>query len=231
MEPRAVVDPSARIRYAGDSLGDELVGTPPPVSPLALLERWYAEAAADPRIAEPGAMVVATVDSDGRPNARTVLLKALDGEGLVFFTNLASAKARELAADARVALVLPWHPVYRQVRVRGVAEQVSREQAAAYFASRPRDSQVAAWASRQSEPIASRAALVEQVAAAQQRFAGEEQVPLPAFWGGFRVRPVEVELWVGQESRLHDRVVFTSLDGAPADLGDAGRWRAERRQP
>lgn len=226
-----MVDPSARIRYAGELLADELVGAPPAVAPLPLLQTWYAEAAADPRVVEPGAMVVATVDADGAPNARTVLLKGLDADGLVFFTNLGSAKARELAADARVALVLPWHPMYRQVRVRGVAEPVSRAEAAAYFASRPRDSQVAAWASRQSEPIASRAALVEQVTQAQRRFADTEQVPLPPFWGGFRVRPVEVELWVGQESRLHDRLVFTSLDGAPADLADPARWRAERRQP
>jgi pyridoxamine 5'-phosphate oxidase len=229
MEPGpSVVDPTARLRYEGESLDDEAVAG---AAPLTLLERWYADAMADERIAEPGAMVVATADARGGPNARTVLLKGLDARGLTFYTNLESTKARELAARPEASLVLPWHPMYRQVRVRGRVEQVSREEAAAYFGSRPRESQLGAWASRQSAPIGSRAELDARVAAEHDRFADAAEVPLPPFWGGYRVRPFEVELWVGHASRLHDRFAFVSADGGPAPLDDPAAWRVERRQP
>jgi pyridoxamine 5'-phosphate oxidase len=223
-----VVDPTARLRYAGTGLDDDLLAGG--VAPLELLERWYAEAAADHRVVEPGAMVVATVDADGGPNARIVLLKGLDARGLVFFTNLRSAKGRELESRPWAAVVLLWHPMYRQVRARGPVEPVAREEAAAYFASRPRGSQVGAWASRQSAPIGGRDQLEEAVAAMERRFDGVD-VPMPPFWGGCRVRPAEVELWVGHASRLHDRIAFTTPDGRPAALDDAAAWRARRLQP
>ncbi|HZI97780.1 MAG TPA: pyridoxamine 5'-phosphate oxidase [Actinomycetales bacterium] len=224
------VDPTARLRYDGAGLDDGAVAALRGVPPLTLLERWYAHAAADERIAEPGAMVVATTDPAGHPNARTVLLKGLDPGGLVFFTNLASTKAAELDAAPYASLVLLWHPMFRQVRARGPVEPVSREESATYFGSRPRESQVAAWASRQSQPIASRAEL-EAAVRRRETELGDADVPLPDFWGGYRVRPVEVELWVGHRDRLHDRVAFTSSSGAPAPLDDAAAWQVSRLQP
>jgi len=226
-----VVDPRARLRYSGAGVED----VDPADGPWEVLVRWYAEAVADERIVEPGAMVVATVDSSGRPNARTVLLKSLLPEGFDFYTNLSSAKAVELAGTAHACLVMLWHPMFRQVRVRGPVVQVSRQECATYFAGRPRGSQLAAWASRQSAPLASRQELLEEVARVENRFGSldgaAEPVPLPPFWGGFRVLPVEVELWVGHESRLHDRLVWTSADGRPARLDEADAWDHLRRQP
>ncbi|MEJ5946218.1 pyridoxamine 5'-phosphate oxidase [Pseudokineococcus basanitobsidens] len=229
---RPVVDPSARVTYTGAGLDDEaaLWRAEPPVAPLDLLERWYAEAADDERVAEPGAVVIATVDADGVPDARTVLLKGLDGRGAVVYTNLGSAKGRQLAAVPRAALVLPWHAMSRQVRLRGDVEAVSREEAGVYFAQRPRGSQVAAWASAQSEPVASRAELERRVASLEERFAGRD-VPLPDGWGGVRVRPTSVELWAGRASRLHDRAAWSSRDGRPARLDDASAWELRRLQP
>lgn len=227
MEEPPIVDPAARIGYAGTTLTAQSV----PAAPLALLKTWYADAVADARISEPNAMVVATVDAEGMPNARTVLLKRLDGEGFSFFTNTGSTKAAELQANPVACLVLLWHPMYRQVRVRGVVQPVERHLAEAYFATRPRDSQIAAWASRQSEPVDSRADVERAFADAHARFAGQAQVPMPPFWGGYLVRPTEVEFWVGQASRLHDRLVYASLDGAPARLDDPGAWTTRRRQP
>ena len=221
------LDPLARLTYEGSGLADAAEGE----RPLTVVRRWLADAVADERIVEPGAMVVATVDADGRPNARTVLLKGLDARGFTFYTGLGSAKAHELAANPTASLVLLWHPMYRQVRARGVVEQVSREQSRAYFQSRPRDSQVAAWASAQSSPLGSRAELQAAVERVEQQFAGQDPLPLPDFWGGYLVRPFEVELWVGQRSRLHDRLVWTSRDGRPAPLDGVTRWHVSRRQP
>ncbi len=222
-----VVDPASRLSYEGAGLVDLAEGA----SPLDVVRRWYAEAVEDDRVTEPGAMVVATVDVDGVPNARTVLLKGLDRDGFVFYTGRDSAKGRELASTPSAALVLLWHPMYRQVRARGPVEEVPRSMSERYFQSRPRDSQVAAWASAQSSPLRTRADLETAVAGVEARFAGREVLPLPDFWGGYRVRPVEVELWVGQRSRLHDRLAFTSLDGGPAPLDEPDRWHPGRRQP
>jgi pyridoxamine 5'-phosphate oxidase len=225
------VDPAARLAYDGAGLDDVAVAALAGVAPLGVLGQWYADAARDERVAEPGAMVVATVDAAGLPNARTVLLKGLDAEGLVFFTNLSSTKAQELAAVPAAAAVLLWHPMFRQVRVRGPVEQVSRELAATYFASRPRDSQIAAWASHQSRPVGSRVALVAAVHRREIQLGEAAEVPLPNFWGGYRIRPVQVELWVGHTDRLHDRVAFASASGVPAPLDDASAWAVERLQP
>ncbi len=221
------VDPGARTDYEGEALTDADAAA----APLVLLERWYAAALADPRVGEPAAMVVATVDDDGVPDARTVLLRGLDAQGLVFYTNLASAKARQLAARPAAAVVLPWHDMHRQVRVRGPVEPVDRGLAASYFAGRPRGAQVGAWASRQSAPLAARADLDARVAELGARWPEGTEVPLPDHWGGFRVRPVEIELWVGRASRLHDRLVLTSISSTPAPLDDGAAWARARRQP
>ena len=226
-EEPPVVDPTARLTYDGDLLGDDVGG-----APLPWVVRWYREAEADERVVEPGAMVVATVDADGRPDARTVLLKGLSADGFVFFTNTRSAKGQQLASTPYASLVLLWHPMYRQVRVRGSVEPTAADVAARYFASRPRGSQVATRASRQSHPIGSRAELEARVAAEEARWpdtGNPDDVPAPSTWGGYLVRPDVVELWVGQRSRLHDRILFTR--SGRGGLDDPRSWRTTRLQP
>jgi pyridoxamine 5'-phosphate oxidase len=174
--------------------------------PIALFERWYADAAAS-GIIEPNAMVVATVDPDGAPSSRFVLLKGLHDGAFVFYTNLASRKGVALATEPRIALLFPWHPLERQVRVEGIAEPVGREEVAAYFAGRPRGSQLGAWASHQSQEVAGREELAAAYAAVERRFEGAE-VPPPEEWGGYRVEPRAVEFWQGRPGRMHDRLLY-----------------------
>jgi pyridoxamine 5'-phosphate oxidase len=168
---------------------------------------------------------------------RTVLLKEADRRGFVFYTNLGSRKAGELARG-RAAVLFPWHPMQRQVAVRGQVEQVPREESAAYFASRPWASRIGAWASRQSQPLVARAELEERWQELAQRYpdrGSPDDVPLPPFWGGFVLRPDEVEFWQGRPSRLHDRLVFVAAGPAQAaadvDIDDPAAWRVVRRQP
>lgn len=191
--------------------------------------RW---AKARDDLPEPLAMSVATVDTEGAPNLRTVLMRFLDERGPGFVTNLDSTKSRELRADPRVAASLTWPSVFRAIRFRGRAEPIEREVVRAYFASRPYGSRVSAWASEQSRPVADRAALEQAWARVLARFpeTGEpDEVPLPDFWGGWRIVPDEVELWAGRSNRLHDRIVFTRVgDG---DLSDPASWTRSRRQP
>ena len=195
-----------------------------PPEPIAQFRAWLAEAiAADPL--DPTAMTLATADGAGRPSARVVLLKGYDERGFVFFTNYGSRKACELAANPRAALVLYWPACDRQVRIEGVVEKTSRAESAAYFATRPLPSQLSAWASRQSAPVAGRAELEAAMAAAGERFAGGE-VPAPEDWGGYRLRPELVEFWQGRPSRLHDRLVYRRRDAAAG-----GGWTLERLQP
>jgi pyridoxamine 5'-phosphate oxidase len=195
-----------------------------PPEPIAQFRAWLAEAiAADPL--DPTAMTLATADGAGRPSARVVLLKGYDERGFVFYTNYGSRKACELAANPRAALVFYWPAFDRQVRIEGVVEKTSRAESAAYFATRPLPSQLSAWASRQSAPVAGRAELEAAMAAAGERFAGGE-VLAPEDWGGYRLRPELVEFWQGRPSRLHDRLVYRRRD-APA----GGGWTVERLQP
>ena len=187
--------------------------------PVAMFQRWFADAVAV-GLHEPNAMVVSTVSAEGRPSSRTVLLKGIGADGFRFFTNLGSRKGAELAANAHCALLFPWHDLERQVRVEGTASLLPREDVAAYFASRPRGSQLGAWASRQSSPVADRGALVSSYDEAERRFLGE--VPVPDGWGGYVVRPEVVEFWQGRTGRLHDRLVYRRT-------GDG--WSTQRLAP
>ena len=175
--------------------------------PLAQLERWLADAV-EAGIPEPNAMVVATVDVDGTPSARIVLLKGLDASGVTFFTNLSSRKGQAIAHEPRVALVLPWHAIGRQVRLEGTASPVSREETQEYFDTRPYGSQIGAWASPQSEVVNDRAELELGWESAAARFPIGSRVPAPAHWGGLRVVPDVVEFWQGRPDRMHDRLRY-----------------------
>ena len=174
--------------------------------PYRQFEKWFQEAEAA-KLIEPNAMTLATTGADGRPSARTVLLKGLDGRGFVFYTNYESRKGRELANIPRATLVFPWLALERQVVVEGTSIRVSREESEAYFHSRPRASQLGAWVSQQSSVITSRASLEDSLKALEQKYAGKE-VPLPPHWGGYRVVPDTVEFWQGRRSRLHDRLRY-----------------------
>lgn len=190
--------------------------------PIAQFQHWFSDAI-QASVPEPNAMTLATATPDGAPAARLVLLKGAGPDGLVFFTNYESRKAREIAANARVALVCYWHELARQVRIEGYAARVSREESEAYFHSRPRESQIGAWASRQSSPLKSRDELEQTFAAQQKEFEGRE-VPLPPSWGGYRVTPRVFEFWQGRANRLHDRIRYTRED-------EASPWRMERLAP
>jgi pyridoxamine 5'-phosphate oxidase len=188
--------------------------------PFVQFERWYA-AARDAGIHQPDAMALATVDADGQPSVRHVLLKGFDADGFTFFTNYESAKGHELAVNPRASVVFPWLALNRQVRVTGPVDRVAAAESDEYFATRPRGSQLSAWASSQSEVIASRAELEEQADVAARRFA-EREVERPPYWGGYRLAPVAIELWQGRADRLHDRLVYRRTDGA---------WLIQRLQP
>jgi pyridoxamine 5'-phosphate oxidase len=190
--------------------------------PISLFEEWLADAGrTEPNDAN--AMALATVDEEGLPNARMVLLKAVDGRGFVFYTNFESQKGQELLSARKAALCFHWKSLRRQVRIRGPVETVSDAEADAYFASRPRDSRIGAWASQQSRPLKARFELETAVAMYAARYAIGE-VPRPPYWSGFRLRPISIEFWHDRPFRLHDRVVFRreSVDG---------RWTKTRLYP
>jgi pyridoxamine 5'-phosphate oxidase len=191
-----------------------------PAEPMALFHRWLA-AALECGHLEPNAMTLATVDARGRPRARMVLLKDADRRGLTFYTNTASAKGRELARRADAALVMWWPELSRQVRIEGRMAPVPPGEADAYFALRPREAQLGAWASPQSRVLESRAVLSARLARVEARFAGKP-VPRPPQWGGYRLEPALFEFWQGRPSRLHDRLRYTRR---------GGHWRRERLAP
>jgi pyridoxamine 5'-phosphate oxidase len=188
--------------------------------PFRQFEKWFQEAEAA-KIPEPNAMVLATATREGRPSARTMLLKNVDGRGFVFYTNYESRKGRELEGNPRVTLLFPWIALERQVIVEGSVTKVAREESEAYFHSRPLASQLGAWASQQSSIVSGRAALEDGFKAVEKKYAGRE-VPMPPYWGGFRVAPESVEFWQGRRSRLHDRLRYRrEKDG----------WVVERLSP
>ncbi|MEM7398937.1 MAG: pyridoxamine 5'-phosphate oxidase [Pseudomonadota bacterium] len=181
--------------------------------PFVLFQVWLAEAeVSEP--CDPEAMAVATADQDGLPNVRMILLKGVDERGFVFYTNLGSAKGHELSANPKAALLFYWKSLGRQIRVRGPVQPTTDQESDTYFATRRRESRLGAWASRQSQPLESRAALEEAVSRYTEEFEGRE-VTRPDYWRGFRVQPVEIEFWQNGDYRLHDRVVFRreTLDG------------------
>ncbi len=189
--------------------------------PVLQFQHWY-EDALDQDLPEPNAMSLATVDADGQPYLRTVLLKLYDRAGFVFFTNYDSSKSHQIEANPRVALLFPWVALARQVHITGSARRISTTESLRYFATRPRGSQIGAWASPQSRVISSRSLLEQEVAAMQRRFA-EGEIPLPDFWGGYRVEPTQIEFWQGRDCRLHDRFRFRRAAGAD--------WTVERLAP
>lgn len=188
--------------------------------PFRQFEKWFAEAQAG-KIAEPNAMIVATATREGRPSARTVLLKAVDGRGFVFYSNYESRKGRELDANPRTTLLFPWIAMERQIIIEGPAAKVAREESEAYFHSRPRHSQLGAWVSPQSTIVPDRRMLEDGLKLLEQKYAGQE-IPLPPNWGGWRVTPELVEFWQGRRNRLHDRLRYRrEKDG----------WAIERLAP
>ena len=189
--------------------------------PFRQFEKWFQEAQAA-KLIEPNAMTLATASRDGRPTARTVLLKSVDGRGFVFYTNYESRKGRDLDANPRATLLFPWLALERQVAVEGTVTKVSREESEAYFHSRPLLSQLSAWVSQQSSIISDRKSLEDAFKVVEKKYAGQP-VPLPPHWGGYRVAPETVEFWQGRRSRVHDRLRYRrAADGA---------WTIERLAP
>ena len=205
-----------RVQYetAGLDVGDL------DASPFVQWQKWY-DQAAEAGVAEPNAMTVSTIADDGAPDARVVLVRAADERGFVFFTNYDSAKGRQIADDPVAAATFAWLDLHRQVRVRGNVGRVTEAESDDYFASRPRDSQIGAWASPQSQVIADRDELLARVAELTERFTGRD-VPRPEHWGGFRLAPVSFEFWQGRPNRLHDRFRYSRS-------GDL--WTIERLAP
>jgi len=188
--------------------------------PFAQFSAWFSQAT-ELEVHEPNAMTLATVDESGMPSQRTVLLKYYDAQGFVFFTNYGSRKAKQIAHNPRVSLLLPWITLERQVIIQGHAEKISTAESLRYFTSRPRESQIGAWVSNQSEVITSRKFLMHQLAEMRAKF-HQGEVPLPSFWGGFRVVPDAIEFWQGGPARLHDRFLYRKIDT---------RWQIERLAP
>ncbi|MGB0723634.1 MAG: pyridoxamine 5'-phosphate oxidase [Gammaproteobacteria bacterium] len=189
--------------------------------PFAQFEKWFQQAS-DAEVEQPNAMSLATAGADGMPSLRTVLLKYFDRDGFVFYTNYGSHKAQDLDANPQAALLFPWLELDRQVKVQGPVEKISAAESLKYFTSRPRGSQVGAWCSHQSRVVSSRSMLEAKFQEMKDRF-GNGEIPLPSFWGGYRVRPIMIEFWQGRENRLHDRFRF--------DREADGGWNIRRLAP
>ena len=188
--------------------------------PFVQFELWFKQAQ-DADLLEPNALVLSTVSPAGAPYQRTVLLKYFDRDGFVFFTNYGSRKAQHMASNAQVSLLFPWYPLERQLAIAGTASKISAAESLRYFASRPRSSQLGAWVSQQSSIISSRQLLEMQFETMREKFLNRE-VPLPDFWGGYRVQPTSFEFWQGRPSRLHDRFLYSQA---------AGQWAIARLSP
>ena len=190
--------------------------------PFRQFESWF-EAVKKANLPEPNAMVLSTATTEGKPSSRTVLLKGLDEEGFIFYSNYESRKGRELKANPFASLLFLWLPLQRQVRIEGLVEKIDPELSRQYFQSRPKGSQIGAWASPQSEEIASREILENRVAELEKKYRQTEDLPLPGFWGGYRLRPELFEFWQGRTSRLHDRIVYR--------MAPDGKWNRSRLAP
>ncbi len=190
-------------------------------NPFKQFEAWYRQSI-ESHLYEPGAMSVATVDERGQPWQRIVLLKLYDEKGLVFFTNYESRKAQQIAVNPKVSLLFPWHDLGRQLKITGEAEKVTTAESLKYFTTRPRGSQLGAWASQQSQMISSRSILESMVDNMKKKYANKE-VPLPPFWGGYRVKPQTFEFWQARDNRLHDRFIYRR--------DETGQWFIERLAP
>ncbi len=190
-------------------------------SPFRQFERWYREAS-DAQLLEPNAMTLATVDAEGRPSQRTVLLKYFDNDGFVFFTNYGSRKASQIDGNPHVSVLFPWIPLQRQVEINGSASRISTAESLKYFAKRPRGSQLGAWVSQQSQVITSRSLLEAKMDELKRKFSSG-QIPVPSFWGGYRISPTRFEFWQGRPNRLHDRICYSQ--------SETGVWDRLRLSP
>ncbi len=189
-------------------------------NPVQQFEMWFAEAR-NSHVSEPNGFVLATANAAGRLRSRTVLLKFFDDRGFVFYTNFGSQKAKDIEDNAHVSACFPWYSLERQVMIDGIVERVSHAESLRYFTSRPRGSQIGAWVSEQSQVISSRAVIMDKVKQLSQHFKDKE-IPLPEFWGGYRIIPQRFEFWQGQPSRLHDRIEF---------IPDGNGWKKQRLSP
>jgi pyridoxamine 5'-phosphate oxidase len=216
----ALHDPAVLRKFYEDARLDE---SDLAADPLSQFDAWFADAV-EAELPEPNAMILATVNADGTPSTRTVLLKGYGPEDFRFFTNHGSRKAQAIAGNPHVSLLFPWHPLHRQVIVEGAAERLSREESAAYFRTRPHGSQLGAWASEHQSAVVGREELESRYAELARRW--PDEVPMPGFWGGYRVVPSSVEFWQGRPNRMHDRLRYRRPYAAEPD-----KWVVERLSP